>query len=111
MQAGNAPQPDADNIGTHDFSKQPEAVIFGRGIDGPIVEEIFNACGGTSSGLVWLRSSDEGVAKVRAKPPTEEEMDGYADKIAKLIKDAVWKIKTDGGWGGGGVYTYGEQGE
>ena len=48
---------------------------------------------------------------MRAKPPTEEEMDGYADKIAKLIKDAVWKIKTDGGWGGGGVYTYGEQGE
>lgn len=110
LQSGKAPTKDPDNVGSHDFSKRPEAVIFGRGFEIVQVEDIRAACGGSSSGLVWLHSSQEGLNKVKTAHPDPNDpdsLDRYAQMTADVAKEVLDGIKSDGKWGRDGVYTYG----
>lgn len=109
LQSGGAPPPDPDNIGSHNFTRSPVAVVFGSGIDSEDVEEIRQACGGTESKLAWVQGSAENKAKAKANPPDfkdSESLDSYAEKAASAAKKVLEDIREKDGFGVDGMYYY-----
>jgi hypothetical protein len=98
--AGRDPQSRSPNeIGTHNYSRPPRAVIFGRGYDPPQVEELKKKFAGTAQ---------EPVAWVRGNPadlPTGAAGPDYAQKIAADMKKVIKKWR-DGGEKDEGILVY-----
>ncbi|EME83250.1 uncharacterized protein MYCFIDRAFT_71126 [Pseudocercospora fijiensis CIRAD86] len=107
--AGKAPSPNPDeNIGSHDFSKRPAAVAFGRGFELQDVKDIRAACQSPEINVAWLCSSAVDIANTKASPPNLSDpktVDGYAASIAALVKDTVNKVMTEGK-GTNEIYNY-----
>ncbi|KXT15235.1 hypothetical protein AC579_1364 [Pseudocercospora musae] len=107
--AGKAPSPNPDeDVGSHDFSKRPTAIAFGRGFELQDVEDIRAACQGPYVDVAWLCSGAVDIAKTKASPPNlsdAKSVDGYAASVAALIKDAVSRVMTEG-TGTDEIYNY-----
>ncbi|KAI0203360.1 hypothetical protein F4808DRAFT_418427 [Astrocystis sublimbata] len=90
--AGKGPKTPSDNdIGTHDYSKTPRAVIFGRRYNQEQVKELNGLCSGTESAPVAWITGDPAV-----EPPAQPGPD-YASKTAGLVMDAFKKWENAGG--------------
>ncbi|EME46089.1 hypothetical protein DOTSEDRAFT_70173 [Dothistroma septosporum NZE10] len=109
LQAGQEVTPNPDNIGTHNFSKPPKAVIFGRGFDDAQVEKIRQTCRGDAYGLSWLMGKKADVEKIKSSPPDfskPEVVNAYADQVSAVNKATLTKLKADGKLGDGQLHYY-----
>lgn len=89
--AGRDPQTQSPNdIGTHDYSRPPRAVVFGRGYNPQQVEELKKKCAGIAEKPVaWVRGNQADLPAGAAGP-------GYVPNItADMMK--VLKTWRDGG--------------
>ncbi|GIC88901.1 uncharacterized protein Aud_005303 [Aspergillus udagawae] len=90
--AGRDPQSQNPNdIGTHDYSRPPRAVIFGRGYEPQQVEELKKKMAGIAK---------EPVAWVRGNPadaPVGVPLPDYAQKVAVDMKRLLGKWRDAGG--------------
>lgn len=79
--AGRAPDlPITNNVGTHDYSKPPQAIVFGRGYDyNDVVELNKKSRGARSAPVAWI-AGDPNV-----EPPTPLPPD-YAVQAAANVK-------------------------
>ncbi|KAI1261603.1 hypothetical protein F5Y18DRAFT_430907 [Xylariaceae sp. FL1019] len=85
MLAGAGPKSDSPNqVGTHDYSKVPRAVIFGRAIDLAFVVELHELCKGVSQAPVAWIASDPSY-----KVPPGLPGPGYAERVANTVKETV----------------------
>lgn len=107
--AGKAPSPNPDeDIGSHDFSRRPAAIAFGRGFELQDVKDIRAACQAPDTHVAWLCSSAVDIANNKASPPNlsdPKSVDGYAASVAALVKDAVNKVMSEGK-GTDEIYNY-----
>ena len=106
---GGQPTPDPDNVGTHNFSAPPQAVIFGRGFTAENIQEIRQQCGGSNSGLAWLQGGADGTGDGKVKPPDKSDaaaLDAYADKTAAQVKSVLNELKISGKLGKDGVHYF-----
>ncbi|KAK4503687.1 hypothetical protein PRZ48_004602 [Zasmidium cellare] len=109
--AGKSPPPDPDNVGSHNFSQKPQAVVFGRAYTDEAVEELRQHCGGSESGLAWVMSTKEARDKVMKGFPyggDQEAFNRYADKTTAITKGVLEDLRREGKLGRDGVYYYGE---
>lgn len=109
MLAGREPPKDPDNVGSHDFSKPPEAVLSGRGFGAQQMQTIREACGGADAGLVWVNSVEKSRANIASSPPDfskAEVVEKYSDQVAASIKKVLAEVRQKGKWGVDGVYEY-----
>lgn len=109
MLAGKEPPKDPDNVGSHNFSKPPEAVLFGRGFGAQQMQMIREACGGADAGLVWVNSVEKSRANIASSPPDfskVEVVEKYSDQVAASIKEVLKEVREQGKWGVDGVYEY-----
>ncbi|KAI8948683.1 hypothetical protein F4801DRAFT_556188 [Xylaria longipes] len=89
--AGRGPKsPSTNQIGTHDYTKQPRAVIFGRAFDPADVKELNQLCRGTGSVPVAWIAGDPAV-----KPPAHPDQ-AYAKKGAENVKRAFMEWEKAG---------------
>ena len=92
MLAGREPQSSNENdVGTHNYSQPPRAVIFGRAFSLEQIKEVKES---------FSDSSNEPVAWIvgdPAKAPTGPPGPGYAKVAADLVKNALEKWKEEGG--------------
>jgi hypothetical protein len=86
--AGRDPQARNPNeMGTHDYSRLPRAVVFGRGYEPHHVEELKKKCAGISQEPVaWIRGNPADLPTGAAGPD-------YAQKIVADMKSVLetWK--------------------
>lgn len=111
LQAGKAPPPDPDNVGSHNFSQLPQAVVFGRAYGDELVEELRQHCGGSNSGLAWVLSTKESRESALKSFPFGGDQDAfnqYADKTTAVTKNLLDQLKREGKLGKDGVYYYAE---
>ncbi|KAF2169299.1 hypothetical protein M409DRAFT_20525 [Zasmidium cellare ATCC 36951] len=111
LQAGKSPPSDTDNVGSHNFSQRPQAVIFGRAYSDEAVEELRQHCGGSESGLAWVLSTKESrnrAAKAFPYGGDQDAFNRYADKTTAVTKSLLDQLKREGKLGKDGVYHYGE---
>ncbi|KAJ9652087.1 hypothetical protein H2198_008673 [Neophaeococcomyces mojaviensis] len=82
--AGRKPKsPSPNHIGTHDYSKPPRAVVFGRAFDLADVKELNRLHRGTGSGPVaWIAGDPAAIPPAQPGP-------GYAEKAAANVKKAL----------------------
>ncbi|KAI0552437.1 hypothetical protein F4679DRAFT_592439 [Xylaria curta] len=81
--AGRSPKsPSSAHLGTHDYSKLPRAVIFGRAFDPAHVKELNQLFRGTSSASVAWIAGDPAI-----KPPPYPNLDS-AGKAAESAQRA-----------------------
>lgn len=90
--AGRDPQvSEANDVGTHNYSQPPRAVLVGRAFEEDQVEELRKACSGAARAPVaWLLGDP---AKLPTGPPGPE----YAVEVANDCKNVLTKWKEDGG--------------
>ncbi|KAI1384551.1 uncharacterized protein F4822DRAFT_433095 [Hypoxylon trugodes] len=89
--AGRGPKtPSSNHIGTHDYSRPPRAVIFGRAFAPADVQELNRLYRGTGKVPVAWIAGDPAV-----KPPAQPGP-GYAEKGADNVKRAFFKWSEDG---------------
>ncbi|KAH8694321.1 hypothetical protein BGW36DRAFT_430331 [Talaromyces proteolyticus] len=89
---GQAPKiPNTNNVGTNDYSKPPQAIVFGRGyLHTEIVELNKEHRGISSSPVAWI----VGDPDVRAPAPLPPD---YAVQAAHNVKRAFERWKAAGG--------------
>lgn len=78
----------SENIGTHDYSKIPQAIVFGRAYDPDDVTELHRLFRGMGKiPLAWIAGNRD------IRPPAQLGP-GYAEKAAENTKRAfvTWKI-------------------
>ncbi|KAL4769987.1 hypothetical protein BDW60DRAFT_94324 [Aspergillus nidulans var. acristatus] len=93
--SGQDPQPavtSPNDVGTHDYSRPPRAVIFGRGYTSEFVQQLKEA---------YQSHSPEPVAWVMGDPataPTGPPPPAYAEATANTVKNvlAAWKEQGEG---------------
>ncbi|KAI0546527.1 hypothetical protein F4679DRAFT_557106 [Xylaria curta] len=80
----------SNNLGSHDFTRPPRGIIFGRAFDPEDVKELNRLFrDATSQPVAWIA----GHPAVRGPPvPTP----GYAEKAADNVKRALQKWMNDG---------------
>ncbi|KAJ5612517.1 hypothetical protein N7510_005711 [Penicillium lagena] len=92
--AGRDPQvseANDDNVGTHNYSQPPRAVILGRAFDEEQVEELRKACAGAAlAPVAWLLGDP-------AKAPTAPPGPDYAANVVNDCKAILAKWKEEGG--------------
>jgi hypothetical protein len=92
--AGREPQVSEvndDDVGTHNYSQPPRAVLLGRAFEEEQVEELRKACSGVAlAPVAWLLGDP---AKVPTAPPGPD----YAVTVANDCKGALAKWKEEGG--------------
>ncbi|KAK4946197.1 hypothetical protein LTR10_014709 [Elasticomyces elasticus] len=91
--AGHGPKsPSSNHIGTHDYSKPPRAVIFGRGYSAAHVKELNHLFRGKASHpIAWIAGDPD------VKSPTFPPGQNYAEKAADNVKRAFAKWSDAGG--------------
>ncbi|RYP12600.1 hypothetical protein DL765_007231 [Monosporascus sp. GIB2] len=90
--AGRGPKsPSLNHIGSHDYSKPPRAIIFGRAFDPADVKELNRLYRGMGSAPVAWIAGDPAV-----KPPAHPGP-GYAEKGAENVKKAFARWRDAGG--------------
>ncbi|KAL6230357.1 hypothetical protein BDW75DRAFT_222934 [Aspergillus navahoensis] len=80
-----------NEVGTHDYSRPPQAVLFGRGFALDFVQELKET---------YQSYSKEPVAWVAGDPataPTDPPPPGYAEATANTIKNVLTAWKEQGG--------------
>ncbi|KAI5855064.1 hypothetical protein GGS23DRAFT_445781 [Durotheca rogersii] len=85
--AGRGPKaPSGNVVGSHDYSKPPRAVIFGRAFAPEDVKELNRLFRGSGTPVAWI-AGDPSVI------PPENPGPGYAEKAADNVKRALnrWK--------------------
>ncbi|KAF7156376.1 hypothetical protein CNMCM6106_009643 [Aspergillus hiratsukae] len=89
--AGREPQcQDPNDVGTHDYSQPPRAIIFGRGFAPEQVEELFKKFKGSAKEPVaWLRGDPKDVPVGGPGP-------GYAEKVVGDMKKVLDKWRDAG---------------
>ncbi|KAI0188383.1 hypothetical protein EV127DRAFT_434655 [Xylaria flabelliformis] len=89
--AGNGPTSKiSNNLGSHDFTRPPRGIIFGRAFDPENVKELNRLFrDATSQSVAWI-AGDPAVGP----PPVP--MPGYAEKAADNVKRALQKWIDDG---------------
>ncbi|KAJ5303061.1 hypothetical protein N7476_009860 [Penicillium atrosanguineum] len=92
--AGRDPQSSDDNgVGTHDYSKPPRAVIFGRGFPLENIEQYYKACAGSNADPVaWIAGDPAKKPDPNAPPPGP----GYAKFATDGVKAVLEKWKEEG---------------
>ena len=90
--AGRGPKsPSSNHIGTHDYSKPPAAVIFGRAFDPDHVTELNRLCCGAGSvPIAWIAGDPTILPPAHPGP-------GYAENSAKNVKRAFERWRDAGG--------------
>ena len=90
--AGKAPQSAHPNeVGTHDYSRAPRAVIFGRAFSLEQIQEVRDTVTGTAKDPVaWLVGDP-------ATPLTGPPGPGYAESAAESVKSALVGWTKEGG--------------
>ncbi|KAL4750553.1 hypothetical protein BDW72DRAFT_213326 [Aspergillus terricola var. indicus] len=92
--SGQDPQPvvtSPNEVGTHDYSRPPRAVIFGRGYTSEFVQQLKEA---------YQRHSPEPVAWVMGDPaaaPTGPPSLAYAEATANTVKNVLAAWREQGG--------------
>ncbi|KAK8131365.1 hypothetical protein PG984_007803 [Apiospora sp. TS-2023a] len=89
--AGHGPKSSTPNhIGSHDYSRPPRAVIFGRAFQADDVKEMHRLhCGSSAGPIAWIAGDPSIVPPPNPGP-------GYAEKGADNVKRAFLKWKEQG---------------
>lgn len=89
--AGQGPKsPSSNHIGTHDYSRPPHGVVFGRAFDPEHVKELNRLYRGKGIGPVaWIAGDPSVVPPANPGP-------GYPEKAAENVKRAFAKWKDAG---------------
>lgn len=92
--AGRDPQSSDDNgVGTHDYSRPPRAVIFGRGYALEDIEQFYKASAGSNvDPVVWIAGDPAKKPGPNVPPPGP----GYAKVAAEDVKVLLEKWKEEG---------------
>lgn len=93
---GIAPSNNANNLGTKNYSKPPQAVVLGAAF-GVHLSEMRAACKG-SSGVPWLE-----VDQTKSAPWVGF---GYGAAITKRTKSMILQLEKEKKLGSDGVYLY-----
>lgn len=93
---GHAPSNNANNLGTMDYSKPPQAVILGAAF-GVHLSEMRAACKGDSK-VPWLE-----LDQSKSAPSIGF---GYGAALVKRVKSTIAELEKDGKMGSDGVYFY-----
>jgi hypothetical protein len=89
--AGRGPQTSTPNhIGSHDYSRPPRAVMFGRAFQADDVKEMHRLYSGKGVGTIAWIAGDPSIV------PPENPGRGYAEKGAENVKKAFLKWQKDG---------------
>lgn len=90
--AGRDPQvSEVNDVGTHNYSQPPRAVLLGRAFEEEQVEDLRKACSGAAlAPVAWLLGDP---AKLPTGPPGPD----YAVHVANDCKDVLAKWKDEGG--------------
>ena len=91
--SGLKPRSQQSHLGSQDFSRVPQAVLFGGGYDDATIEEIRKTVMGTLGArkVPWLKA-DQLKTAAGPQPGTRE----YADSIAPRVKAALNKLEREG---------------
>lgn len=93
--AGRDPKSPHDNgVGTHDYSKRPRAVIFGRAFALKDIEELYKVFGNRSAEPVAWIAGDPAKQPGPGTPPPGP---AYAQVAANAVKAALSPWKEEGG--------------
>ena len=97
-------QPPAFNIGTQDYSEQPQAIIVGSYFTNSMVEALRKQCGYTLN-VPWMTA---GVNEEQRDELMKRPMDParYGPFVAIALKGAMARVKEEGRWQGDGVFMY-----
>ncbi|KAI0144485.1 hypothetical protein GGR57DRAFT_482191 [Xylariaceae sp. FL1272] len=100
--AGKGPKSASPNqVGTHDYSKVPRAVIFGRAIDPALVIELHELCKGAGqTPVAWIASDPTYEVPPGLPPP------GYGERAANTLKGTLMSW-IDGGAKSDEIVYYG----
>ncbi|KAL4900237.1 hypothetical protein BDW74DRAFT_182991 [Aspergillus multicolor] len=91
--SGNDPKPEivaSNEVGTHNYTQPPRAVVFGRGSELDFVKELQSMCRERSRAHVAWVIGDPSKAPAGPPPP------GYAQSAADVVKRVLAKWKEDG---------------
>ncbi|KAL4981227.1 hypothetical protein BDW66DRAFT_4786 [Aspergillus desertorum] len=80
-----------NEVGTHDYSRPPRAVVFGRGFALDLVQELKEAYQSYSKEPVAWVAGDPATAPTGPPPP------GYAEAAAKTVKNVLAAWREQGG--------------
>lgn len=97
-------QPPAFDIGTQNYSKQPQAVIVGSYFTVSMVETLRKQCGDTLD-VPWMTAgvNEEERDELMKRPMNPSR---YGPFVAKALKGAMARVKEEGRWQGDGVFMY-----
>ena len=93
---GNAPPNSANNLGTKNYSKPPQAVILGAAF-GVHMSEMRAACKGDSK-VPWLELDQNKSAPWIGF--------GYGTALVKRVKSTLAELERNGKMGSDGMYLY-----
>jgi hypothetical protein len=91
--SGLKPTSQQSNLGSQDFSRVPQAVLFGGGYDDITIGEIRKAVIGTQGvrKVPWLKADQQKTA-MGPDPGTKE----YNESIAPRVREALEKLEREG---------------
>jgi hypothetical protein len=109
--AGEQPlKPTAQGVGTANYARPPQVVMFGKGFTSDDVAALRQACGvaGGQPGALWLtgglsQGEADKLASGEVKPPP---LDQYGPMIARKVREACEEIKKEELWGRDAVRTW-----
>lgn len=97
--SGKEPQPASTNeVGSHDYTKPPQAVILGRGFNDNDIEFLRKTCEGVSA-VPWIKSGPKKLSDMTFSA-------NYAAATVEKIKVVLAGLKEGDGMGRDGVYEY-----
>jgi hypothetical protein len=96
--------PSFGNLGTQDYTRNPQAVVVGGYFTNAMVDEVREACGSALS-VPWLTAgvNEEQRDAMLETPPDPETFGPF---VGKVLKDVMGRVRREGKWDGDGVFVY-----
>lgn len=105
IMTGGEPSRDIDNLGSHNFSRLPKHIVFGKGYQIEYLEAVREAVGGVDSGTSWYWAP---LAEGEKPPPvdslTDEQISFATDRISANVKRVLSSVQQAGKEGMDGIY-------